>query len=199
MLDLSYNELGSDTPKLIACVIPTIISLNLSHTKMGERGAFALSQQLKIAQKLNKVHVLRNLDLSYNEIGSAGALKLLSRLKKSTALKTLNLSGNDLSDEQEKFINLEKFLSRNESCAHFILNGCKLRSAAMAYIGLGLSKNNTLERLSLSDNDLYDRDSMQYLVKGLLENVKSSQLIDIDLSKNRISSEAIEPFVDLFE
>ena len=83
---------------------------------MEVKGAFLLAQYLKLAHKQNKRHVLRMLDLSNNEIGSAGLLKMLSRLKKSTSLATLNLSGNNFGEGQEKFINLEKFLSRNESC-----------------------------------------------------------------------------------
>ncbi len=174
ILDLSYNELGNETPNLIAGVLPTIISLNLSHTKMAVKGALALAQQLKVVQKLNKTHILRNLDISYNEIGCAGALKIFSRLKKSNSLLTLNLSGNDLSDEHEKFVSLEKFLSRNESCTHLVLNGCKLRSGPMTYIGSGLAKNTTLEKLSLSDNDIHTKKSIAFIVKGLLENSDGS-------------------------
>ena len=143
--------------------------------------------------------MLRSLDLSNNEIGSAGFLKLLSRLKKSTALTTLNLSGNNFGEGQEKFINLEKFLSRNESCTLLQLSACKLKSAAMAYIGIGLSKNVTLERLVLSENDFCGRECIHYLVKGLIDNQEGSKLIDIDLQNNRMTSETIYPFVDLFE
>ena len=69
----------------------------------------------------------------------------------------------------------------------------------MAYMGLGLSKNITLERLNLSENNFCDRESINYLVKGLLDNQEGSKLIDIDLQKNRMTSETIVPFVDLFE
>jgi len=99
---------------------------------MGSRGAFALAAQLKAAHKRNKNHQLRNLDLSGNSIGASGFLKLLSRLKKSTALTTLNLSGNDLTDSKDKFVNLEKFLGRNESCKTLLLNGCKLSGTMLA-------------------------------------------------------------------
>lgn len=111
-----------------------------------------------MALKKNKRHHLRSLDLSNNLIHSPGFLKLVSRLKKSTALFQLNFSFNDLSEEQEKFINLEKFLSRNESCLNLQLNGCKLKSPAMAYIGLGLAKNVTLEKLGLAENNFVDRE-----------------------------------------
>ena len=66
-------------------------------------------------------------------------------------------------------------------------------------MGLGLSKNITLERIVLSENDFCDRECIHYLVKGLLDNQEGSRLIDIDLQRNRMTSETVEPFVDLFE
>ena len=157
-MDLSHNDLGSATPKLIKCVIPTLISLNLSYTKFGNNGAFHLAHLLKAVHKVNNRNVLRLLDLSYNSLGSQGFLKLLSRLKKSTALTTLNFSGNDFSEEQEKFVNLEKFLTRNESCTNLLLNECKLKSPDMVFMGLGLAKNCTLEKLSLSENNFAEKE-----------------------------------------
>ena len=85
-----------------------------------------------MAHKRNKTHVLRSLDLSYNNISSGGFLKLLSRLKKSTALTHLNVSGNDLGDTTERFVNLEKFLSRNESCKTLNLSDCRLQTVTLA-------------------------------------------------------------------
>ena len=87
------------------------------------------------------MHTLRQLDLSHNNIGAAGFLKLLSRLKKSMALTTLNLSGNDLVDTTERFINLEKFLARNESTKTLNLSDCRLSACILTQIGIGLSKN----------------------------------------------------------
>jgi len=65
---------------------------------MEAKGACSLAQYLKMAHKMNKRHLLRNLDLSNNEIDSLGLNKLLSRLKKSTALISMNLSFNDFSE-----------------------------------------------------------------------------------------------------
>ena len=143
--------------------------------------------------------MLRSLDLSYNEIRSDGFLKLLSRLKKSSALRSLNLSGNDLSENQAHFVNLEKFLRRNESCISLQLNACKLQSPAMSFLGVGLAKNVTLERLSINENNLSDRESIQHVVKGLLDNEEGSRLVDIDLQKNRLTSASIEPLIELFD
>ena len=53
--------------------------------------------------------------------------------------------------------------------------------------------------MSLCENGLGDRESFNYLVKGLIDNPEGSKLIELDLSKNRITSESVEPFVQLFE
>ena len=44
----------------------------------------------------------------------------------------------------------------------------------MAYVGQGLAKNSTLEKLSLSDNDIYSKESIAHLVRGLLDNLEGS-------------------------
>lgn len=111
----------------------------------------------------------------------------------------MNFSGNDLGEPTERFINLEKFLSRNESCKNLILNDCQISTVALTQISLGLSKNTKLKRLVLQGNDIAERDSVQRLVRGLLDNTEGSQLTELDLAKNRITSDAIEPFVNLFE
>ena len=44
----------------------------------------------------------------------------------------------------------------------------------MTYIGIGLAKNTNLEKLSLSDNDIHTKESISYIVRGLLENYDGS-------------------------
>ena len=68
----------------------------------------------------------------------------------------------------------------------------------MAYMGIGLAKNQTLERLHLVENNFGDKESIQYIVKGLLDNQEGSKLVEIDLSNNRLNSETIEPLNDFF-
>ena len=41
----------------------------------------------------------------------------------------------------------------------------------MVYLSRGLSKNGTLERLNLAENVFNDRESIQNLVRNLLENL----------------------------
>ena len=69
----------------------------------------------------------------------------------------------------------------------------------MSFLGVGLAKNVTLERLSISENNLSDRESIQHVVKGLLDNEEGSRLVEIDLQKNRLTSASIEPLIELFD
>jgi len=111
----------------------------------------------------------------------------------------LNVAGNDLGDVSERFVNLEKFLSRNESCKTLNLSDCRLSTPVLAQMGLGLAKNTTLEKLTLANNDIADKEAIGHLIKGLLENTEGSMLSELDLSKNRITSDGVTPFISLFE
>jgi len=47
ILDLANNDLGSDSPMHLKSVLGTLISLNLSNTKLGQRGALNLAKYIK--------------------------------------------------------------------------------------------------------------------------------------------------------
>ena len=69
----------------------------------------------------------------------------------------------------------------------------------MVYMGLGLAKNCTLEKLSLSENNFAEKECIHLLVKGLLDNIDGSKVFEIEIQRSRISSKTAEPFADLFE
>ena len=65
ILDLSNNDIGSEAPSQIRHLIPNLISLNLSHTKLGKKGTIDLALFLKEATtNNNNVAIMRSLDLS---------------------------------------------------------------------------------------------------------------------------------------
>lgn len=63
ILDLANNDLGNDAAQYIRCVMKSIVSLNLSNTKMGIRGCVDLSKSLG-----EDAPMLKQLDLSGNAI-----------------------------------------------------------------------------------------------------------------------------------
>lgn len=142
--------------------------------------------------------MLRTLNVSYNKIGSIGMMKLLSRLKKSGALTSMIMSGNDLSENQDKFVSLQKFLSRNESCTSLVMTACSLKDQSMVFFGAGLAMNTALVRLNLAENDLLSKEGLNHFMKGLIDNKKESKLIEIDFSKCRFMSKMMQPFAKLF-
>lgn len=105
ILDLSNNELGSETPVFLEVLIDSLIQLNLSGTKLGNKGAFEFAKLLRAdsdAKKCNRGK-LSHLDISNNNIGTNGLQKIVGRLKKSQTLISLNVSGNDFSDRPSNF------------------------------------------------------------------------------------------------
>jgi len=71
----------------------TIVSLNLSNTKIGMRGCVELSKSIGAETAPN----LKHLDLSGNNIEAEGFAKLVYKLKSSSTLVRLNVSDNDMS------------------------------------------------------------------------------------------------------
>lgn len=71
----------------------SLIYLNLSNTKLGNKGASELAKQMKDEANTKRCTrgKLRYLDISNNNIGSVGFLKILGRLKKSQTLIYLNV------------------------------------------------------------------------------------------------------------
>jgi hypothetical protein len=71
----------------------SLIYLNLSNTKLGNKGACELAKQMKDEANTKRCTrgKLRYLDISNNNIGSVGFLKILGRLKKSQTLINLNV------------------------------------------------------------------------------------------------------------
>ena len=75
--------------------------------------------------------------------------ELLSGVSKNTSLETLNLSGNSLTDAH--LVGLDRILELNVSLKNLFLDNNKLESCDFM---AGLSRNETLEALSLSNNPI---------------------------------------------
>jgi len=71
---LTNNDLGSEAITSILPLMPTLVSLNLNSCKIGNKGAFELSNALTKADKGKVQHrnILEVLDLSNNGISIAG-------------------------------------------------------------------------------------------------------------------------------
>jgi Ran GTPase-activating protein (RanGAP) involved in mRNA processing and transport len=96
--------------------------------------------------------VLKYLDISNNNIGSAGFLKLASRLKKSQTLQCLNISSNNLTEKANQFQQLENLLAKTKSLLNFNLSNCSLQADTIKFLARGMSENSSVVKLILSEN-----------------------------------------------
>lgn len=76
------------------------------------------------------------------------------------------------------------------------MTGCKIKDQGMSYIGLGLSENSAIVKLSLSENESITKDGLTFLAKGMLD-AGESRLIELELAKNNFGSKAIQPLIRL--
>jgi len=198
ILDLSHNELGSETPMFIDPLIESLIQLNLSGTKLGNKGAceFAKSLRDNVDAKKSNRGKLRFLDVSHNNIGSVGVLKIMGRLKKSQTLINLNMSNNDLSEKPTHFNQLENILLKNKSLQVLNLSNCKLVPESMAFLARGMANNTSLHKLVLSENGLIGKEGLGKLCDALIDK-SEIKLVDLELAKCAITSEGAKHLIKL--
>jgi hypothetical protein len=94
VLDLAYNDLGSESAIHLQHVIPTLVSLNLCSTKLGLKGCLELARHFNFYSEEHGIQhtALKYLDLSNNNIGAEGFNRLIQKLRYSTQLLQLNVS-----------------------------------------------------------------------------------------------------------
>lgn len=196
IVDLSNNELGTETALFIEPLIESLIQLNLSGTRLGNKGATEFARSLRDTADTKKCNrgKLRYLDISNNNIGAPGLMKVLGRLKKSQTLVNLNVSGNDMS-ELANFNQLENILVKNKSLQVFNLSNCKLQSESFVSLSRGLALNTSLLKLILSDNSQISQ-SLAKICDALIDK-SESKLIDLELAKCSITSQSASHLIRL--
>eukprot|EP00002_Diphylleia_rotans_P016133 TRINITY_DN3134_c0_g1_i2.p1 TRINITY_DN3134_c0_g1~~TRINITY_DN3134_c0_g1_i2.p1 ORF type:complete len:348 (+),score=71.92 TRINITY_DN3134_c0_g1_i2:272-1315(+) len=115
-LILSHNMIDDDKLRVIATGLldnPTLTQIDLSHNKIGDRGARALAKVLD-----SPSCVITHMYLQDNVIHQVGAKALGQALKHNVSLMSLNLRLNHLGDEGGKFI----FEGLKSNCTLQLLN-----------------------------------------------------------------------------
>jgi hypothetical protein len=95
-LNFSRHEIGDDGAKALAEALKvnnTITKLNLWNNNIDDVGAIAL------ARILEKNEIITELDLSYNSIGDVGAKAIAEALKENKIITKLYLDGNAITDD----------------------------------------------------------------------------------------------------
>ncbi len=148
----------------------SLLELNLSGNKIGDRGAAVLGYGLKYCQNLQSLN-LHNTEISY------GIEVLLMGLKECHALQSLNLDDNNFPLHTEQLWGLAK------SIQHLSLNNVSSRETTNAARVLlqGLNRYCNLKTLNL-ENTRIDSDVDE--VRAVAENLK----LDVKLVELRIGS-----------
>ena len=204
-LDLSDNNLHGESVRNIfnGLKISTLIKFNISHNKITHLAA------RYIAIFLSRNTKLEELDLSHNQLLSAGAIKIC--WMSLTNLTNFNISHNGITAQAANEI--AAFLSHNaklqvldlssnrleESCCLKVLqhtfmlsslkiSDCNVISETAGELATVLLHSTFLQELDLSYNSLSKLDSLKIL-KGM-KNISS--LVTINVSHNKITDEAAE-------
>ena len=164
VLSLYKNEIDSEEIKAIS-TITTLESLNLNFNK------------LLTIQNINEmVKRLKELQIAYNKLNDLRAI--CEGLEVNTTLIKLSITGNNIRDEEAKFIS--KGLKANKTIDTLCLRQNKIRYDVT--IGEALKVNTSLVELNLSFNRIRDEGA-----RSIGEALKyNTTLVNLHLSNNNI-------------
>ena len=208
VLDLSYTSLqAAKGIDVLNAIIVTLKKFDICGNLLSLQAADS------IAVFLSNNDELEELDLSCNNLQESGISSILKSIYICNLVK-LNIANNNITTDLENIAEIlssatklvELDLSYNkfnanpmDSFSHtpntifvnlikFNISGSKLRSGTpAAALANGLAGNAKLKELNLSDNDL-DAEG----ISKILDALKTSNLIKLDISHNNISDEAAD-------
>jgi hypothetical protein len=171
--------------------------LEILDDSIGPRGCNSLGISLSMGKNLS----LLTLKLDYNRgIGTQGAVNLLRGLRTNVTLKQLHLCYCNIEKEAgEAFGDL--LLNQKSSLVECNLGGNRIGGLGLMNICKGLSINTTLEKLSLSDNQI---DQTEEDISGLIALKEvligdSSALTSVNLLYNLIGEAGAKELVPVAE
>ena len=207
-LDVSQNDLHEEGIKKIfkELKISTLLKFNISHNNITDQAADY------IATFLSRNTKLKELNVSYNNLLSAGAKKVCGTnlvklttfdigyngityeatddiatfLSHNFALQTLNLSYNIL--QELGCLTILTVLQSISGLSSLKLSNCNVNNEAADELATVLQYNTLLQELDLSCNNLSTPDVIK-IFKGMM---KISKLKIVDISHNMITDDAAE-------
>ena len=188
VLDLSYNNIGSESADGIAAVIdnnPLMNQLWLDGNDLHSRGT------IKICNALKKIRTLSILSLCNNRITDDAADELSTVITQNVLLEDLLLSNNQLhstgikeiADSLSKLIKLRKLDLFNN----------KITKEASSSLAIVLQNSTTLQDLFLSNNNLETSGALE--ICNALSHINSLHVLT--LSNNSISDEVTSELIEV--
>ena len=97
------------------------------------------------------------------------------------------------------FTNFEKFLSGCKSLVTLNISHCGLPRQAFLFLGDGISKNSTLQKLMMTDNDLSDPVMLKFICDGIICSKVEPKLVELDLQRCGINDKGVVPIARLLQ
>lgn len=190
---LENCSLGPLSAAVVAEIVfdhPDFRVLSLTGNNIGDNGAY------EIANLINQTETLISINLSSNSIGDSGASEIFKSLLDNKTL--VNLSIGSVSGVSRNYLGinsltqLSKMLLRNKVLSDLDLSMTEITADTIEPMIVGLSANQTLRVLNLSNNNIQSKGSIL-----VFSNCVNSQLEELYFSNNLIKDD-IAPYVDNF-
>ena len=172
-IDLTGQELTDQDMRIVvnqAILAKSCVILDLTSNTITQYGVRILA----VGLRNNKY--LEELNISYNAISDSGVCHLVSTIN-SSALKRLDLTENDISNEGAKYI--AEILATNTSLLQLFLSENQIGNYGMKLLAnVLLQRNANLEILNLSANTNVDDESIDSLT-DMLEHNRALKKLDL--------------------
>lgn len=185
MLYLSDTSLTTNGVEHLSSLMEYISNLtefSCSNNMIKDEGCISL---FKSISKFN--HNIINLKLANCLFGPKGALELSEMLQYLENLQTFNVEGNNI--KEEGAISIFRALSSStENLTELILNDCGFSQIGAIELSLALKKLNKINILSLSNNCLTDKGSIEIFqtIQNTNKNLKQFYLKNCNIQSNGI-------------
>ena len=138
------------------------------------------------------VTLTKTLNVSHNSVAGPSAVSLFKALERNTCLKTLDLTGNNITvGEHSEAVGqaIEGMLRVNQSLQVLKLLICDLDDTVIGHIATGLTRNTTLQELNIGNNPSVTSDLWVQLFQTIQDGTTSLQKLHI--SYNDLQSEGV--------
>ena len=142
-----------------------------------------------MALAIHQISSLESLNLTHCQITAPGAIPIFQTLAKNSRLRQLILDKNFLEGKRLRI--LKEFMGSNSGLTLLSLNLCRLCEEGASYLARGLGFNRNLKTLLLSGNAMKDLG-----LAAISDAVSKSSLplVHLDVSNNIITDESAIPF-----
>lgn len=169
----------------------SVTCLDLTNCAIGPLGCEFIGN---IFGALSRNMILK-LKVDYNDIGDKGLEMLAAGLRINSTLTSLSLAFCNIGQDAARYL-MEIVINQKGQLKELNLQGNHLRNYGVSILFRGLTVNNTIENLDLTDNQFGEEESVLQSFKNLI--LKSKTIKNIDFTYNGFYEEGGQKMLDFF-